>query len=625
MKNPIAHRIISYFKEWGLFALAGAFLLAVLLGTSLYFYQEIKRDLLTFVDKRLLVGAASIKYLLPPDFQDRSISPESISASEDSDNIRFLSEIVEKTGFQFLYTLIKKDNVFYITASSATQEELKKNEEVRYFTTFDEADERFHQAFAGSTPFSFTHHDRWGTFRAIAVPALSPKGRKYLLVAEDEISQINKLLQVKFIETFAFGLLVTCGALPLFFLLLRRVRRINDAQKKLEQQLLQVQKMEAIGTLAGGIAHDFNNILSGIIGYAELAQDEVPQHSLVGNHLDKVLLAGNRAKKLVTQILTFSRQSTSARKALRPKSIIKEAVKLLRSSIPSTITIVQSLDDDCGMIKADATQIHQIIMNLCTNAYHAMEDHGGVLTIGLTTVNLNKEDLVNESSLNLGEYVQLTVHDTGSGIDPQLQKLIFEPYFTTKQVGKGTGMGLAVVHGIVKNHQGFVRVNSSPSEGTTFAVYFPALPEEPQKELEPNLPIPTGNERVLFVDDEQLLADMGKQMLERLGYTVTAVAGSAEALALIQSRKAQFDLVITDQTMPVMTGIELAQEILAVYPEMPIILCTGYSSGVSREKVLSLGMKDFVLKPFVTRDIAFLIRKVLDAEKMGGEEAGGAV
>jgi len=391
-------------------------------------------------------------------------------------------------------------------------------------------------------------------------------------------------------------------------------------REKLHAQLQQAQKMEAIGTLAGGIAHDFNNILGAILGYSEMAQDQAPEGSTLSADLDNILLAGNRAKELVTQILAFSRKVKSKQKPLLPQPIIEEAIKLLRSSIPATISITHDFEDGYGMIKADPTQLHQVIMNLCTNAYQAMEERGGTLSIGLERTVLTEDDLQDESSLIPGPYAQLTVTDTGPGIDPVVQRQVFDPYFTTKEVGKGTGMGLAVVHGIVKNHGGMIRLDSKLGVGTSFNLFFPELSEVEKETKETILPIPTGNERILLIDDEASLADMGKQLLERLGYSVTATTNSIDALEMFKAQPDQFDLVVTDQTMPGMTGADLARAIFDIRQDMPIILCTGYSNTISEEKALYMGIRGFVMKPMLKKDIAPLIRRVLDGKKTDPEK-----
>lgn len=335
------------------------------------------------------------------------------------------------------------------------------------------------------------------------------------------------------------------------------------------------------------------------------------------NDIDCVVESSYRAKELVKQILAFSRQSETDEQVLKPTSIIKEAVKMLRASLPATITIQQDIDQDVGLIFADPIQIHQILTNLCTNAFHSMEEKGGTLTISLKNKELALADLVSESHVQPGLFVEISVGDTGPGISPQIIDKIFDPFFTTKEVGKGTGMGLAIIHGIAKKSAGFVSCQSSPDEGTKFHVYFPvhAATAAPIAETTSCEFIQTGFERILFIDDEEMLTEMGKTMLERLGYEVTAETNSLEALKIIQDQPHRFDLIITDQTMPGMTGSDLARRILQIRPEMPIILCTGFSNLISEEKARIYGIKGFAMKPLAKKDLAALIRKVLDEAK----------
>ncbi len=388
-------------------------------------------------------------------------------------------------------------------------------------------------------------------------------------------------------------------------------------RKRLEANLLQVQKMEAIGTLAGGIAHDFNNILMAILGYAELAREDSPADSMVRKYIDEVVTASHKAKDLVKQILAFSRQTEVEHIPLQPFVIIKEVFNMLRPSLPATIDIQQDIDPEVGLIFADPTQIHQIMVNLCTNAFHAMEEKGGILTISLKKKTLSRLDLANEPRVQPGDFVQLSISDTGAGIAPEIRKKIFDPYFTTKEVGKGTGLGLAIIHGIVKSYKGFVTFHSKPGEGTTFRVYLPVISDSTLQKVEmaPLDRTQLCNENILYIDDEKILAEMSKTMLERLGYRVTVETNSIEALRIIQSQPDLFDLVITDQTMPGMTGIDLARRILQIRPKLPIILCTGFSNLISEEKARMFGIKGFAMKPLAKKDIATLIRKVLKAEK----------
>jgi PAS domain S-box-containing protein len=385
-------------------------------------------------------------------------------------------------------------------------------------------------------------------------------------------------------------------------------------QEQLEQQLRQSQKMEAIGTLAGGIAHDFNNILTAIIGYTELARYEQSAESPIKTDLDEVLNACNRAKELVQQILTFGRKGDQQLKPLRIQLIIKEALKLLRASLPTTIKMTQNIDPDCEAVFADPTEIHQLLMNLCTNAYHAMRESGGLLSVSLYPVALRKEDLGHKIHLDAGLYLKLEINDTGTGMPEDVQNKIFDPYFTTKEKGEGTGLGLSVVHGIVTRLHGDISVHSEPGKGTTFIIYLPTVPPS-SADASPDLDsvnIPKGNERILLVDDDVTIAQLNSKTLAGLGYEVTSFTNSEDTLHEFQKRPDNFDLVITDMTMPDMTGAELAVQILKIKPGMPIILCTGYSEQINEEKAKSLGIRAFIMKPVKISKLTETIRKVLD-------------
>ncbi|MBW2020218.1 MAG: PAS domain S-box protein [Deltaproteobacteria bacterium] len=384
------------------------------------------------------------------------------------------------------------------------------------------------------------------------------------------------------------------------------------AQKRLETQLQHAQRMEAIGTLAGGIAHDFNNILSAIIGNAQLALDDLSGPSSVRYSFEQILEASYRATKLVKQILAFSRQHEHERRPVQLNSIVKETLKLLRASLPSTINIRQNIQSDAGVVFADPTQIHQVLMNLCTNAAHAMRENGGVLEVSLVNVDLDAEAVVGHPDLKPGPCLRLTVRDTGHGMDRAVMERIFDPYFTTKGKGEGTGLGLALVHGIVKSHGGAINVHSELGKGTTFHIFLPRLERDAIMEAEVLAPLPKGNERILFVDDEEVLVDVGERMLERLGYKVIASTNSIEALEIFHANPDKFDLVITDQTMPNMTGTELAKGLMRIRPDIPIILCTGFSETITAEKARAMGIREFVLKPIVIDKIAATIRNVLD-------------
>ena len=388
-----------------------------------------------------------------------------------------------------------------------------------------------------------------------------------------------------------------------------------QSNEKLETQLRQAQKMESIGTLAGGIAHDFNNILFPIFGYTEMAMIGMPEDSKARNYLLEVFRAANRAKDLIQQILTFSRQTEQERKPLRIQSIIKEALQLLRASIPSTIEIRQNIGKDCGPILADLTEIHQVMMNICTNAYQAMGEEGGVLEVNLREVEVDSNDLAFNRGLNHGTYLRLTVSDTGQGMECEVIERIFDPYFTTKSQGKGTGLGLAVVHGIVKSYEGHIIVHSEPDQGATFHVYFPRIDSCPvaTKNLF-NEPAPKGTEHILLVDDESQIIHMVQEMLERLGYQITARISSLDAFEMFCIQPDKFDLVITDQIMPEIMGTEFAQKLIGIRHDIPIILCTGTNDTITEKKARDIGIREYIMKPIVMSEIAKTIRRVLDHE-----------
>ena len=379
-----------------------------------------------------------------------------------------------------------------------------------------------------------------------------------------------------------------------------------------EMRIQQSQRMESIGTLAGGIAHDFNNILFPILGHTEMLLEDIPEDSPFQDSLKAIHTSALRAKDLVKQILTFSRQDSSELNLIKIQPIVKEALKLIRSTIPTTIEIKQDISPACGVIKADPTQIYQIVMNLATNAYHAMEEIGGELKVGLKQIELGTLDLINPD-MTPGQYACLTVVDTGMGMDKKLTQKIFDPFFTTKTIGKGTGMGLSVVHGIVTSMNGAIHVYSEPGKGTVFNVY---LPVEKSFSTEPitnsNVKFQTGTEQILLVDDEEAILSLEKQILERLGYQVTSRISSTEALEAFRAAPDKFDLVITDMAMPNMPGNKLSVELIKIRPDIPVLLCTGFSETMSEKKAASLGIKGFLLKPIVMKDLAQKIRDVLD-------------
>jgi len=389
-------------------------------------------------------------------------------------------------------------------------------------------------------------------------------------------------------------------------------KKAEEEQRKLEKLLYEAQKMESIGTLAGGIAHDFNNILSGIIGYAELAA-RTHDAAVRKKHLDKILATAERAKHLVTQILAFSRHVEHSKTQVDIKHIVKDALGLLRSTIPANIDIRRNMPDFPLVVYGDATQMHQVIMNICTNALHAMGQKGGVLEVNLTREDIAHEYLSETINLKPGVYVKLSIADTGQGIDPSIMNRLFDPFFTTKRIGEGTGLGLSVVYGIVKDHDGGINVSSVPGEGATFEVYLPYIEERaPTEKPSVDETPPGGTEHILFVDDEQALVDLARENLQDMGYRVSAFSDSRQALNTYLKNPNAFDLLITDMTMPYLSGSDLSEAILGIRPQQPIILYTGFSDYMDDEKAAQLGVKAFLLKPLNRRSLALAIRKVLD-------------
>ena len=392
-----------------------------------------------------------------------------------------------------------------------------------------------------------------------------------------------------------------------------RVKAEQD-KNRLQAQLQQSQKMEAIGTLAGGIAHDFNNLLGVIVGNNELAMEDIPDWNPARDNLEEIHNACLRARDVVKQILAFGRQTSQNMKPTELGPLIKESLKLLRSSFPTTIEIRQENACLSDIINADPTQINQVLLNLCTNASHAMEDEGGILEVRLENIVLEEADAVQYADMRAGNYARLTISDTGHGIEEEVIDRIFEPYFTTKELYKGTGMGLAVAHGIVKNHSGHINVSSKLGEGTTFQVYFPVIKEKIEPDIIPSEKLPTGTEQILFVDDEQSIVKVCEKMLKRLRYRIETSTNPIEALEFFRAAPDRYDLVITDMTMPNMTGDKLAQELMKVRPDIPIILFTGHSERITEEKAKGLGIKAFVMKPIIQTELVNIIRQVLDKE-----------
>ena len=390
------------------------------------------------------------------------------------------------------------------------------------------------------------------------------------------------------------------------------LRQAEQEKDRLQAQIQQAVKMQAVGTLAGGIAHEFNNLLGVIMGCAEMARDEVPADSFAKNQLDKVMKASFRVKDLVKQILTFSRQAQQKQIVANLCPLVKESVKLIQPSIPSSVEIETRIDSDCRNAKVDPTEIQQIVMNLCSNAVWAMKEKG-TITISMNEVSVTDNDVLISKGLSAGDYVKLSFADTGCGMDQQTVSQIFVPFFTTKEVGQGTGMGLAIIYGIIESYGGTITVESEVGKGTTFHLYFPVT-GEPAAEVQALVEeIPRGTERILLVDDEEIYASMEAEVIGRLGYDVCLKTSSIEALEAYKATPEGYDLIITDQIMPGLSGDELVKEIRAIRPAIPIILCTGYSTQMDEGKAKALGINGFAFKPMARKDIAKLIRKVLDA------------
>ncbi|MDM8537019.1 response regulator [Desulfobacterales bacterium HSG17] len=394
-------------------------------------------------------------------------------------------------------------------------------------------------------------------------------------------------------------------------------KQTEHKTKDLEKQLRHIQKMEAIATLSGGIAHDFNNILFPVIGYTEMALDTVPEKSETREYLNEILKGVLRARDLVTQILTFSSESEREQEPVNIAMLAKEVLKLLKSTLPSTIEIRQNMAVKTAFVKADPSQLHQVIMNLCTNAYHAMRETGGILEVCIENDDCaclpSDPAAIGEKLEHIIPCFKLIIRDTGHGMKPAVKERIFEPYFTTKKQGEGTGIGLSVVYGIIKNLGGYIKVDSQPGMGTEFQVHLPQFEKQiGQPESINACPPPKGNEKILIVDDEERIINMLTQMLEKLGYYITAFNSSTDALENFRMHPDKFDLVITDMTMPGMTGDQLAQKMIKIRKDIPVILCTGFSEMVSQEIADSIGIREYIMKPVSQVKLAESIRRVLD-------------
>ncbi|MBU1157486.1 MAG: PAS domain S-box protein [Proteobacteria bacterium] len=448
--------------------------------------------------------------------------------------------------------------------------------------------------------------DKIGTFQEI-LQTLNKVG----IAHHEDVAVQNKAGQTIYTDIYMADreILVQCNIRDI-----TERKQAAQEKEKLQKQLIQAQKMEAIGTLAGGIAHDFNNILSAVIGYTELAQMKLEADSEINDDLQEVLTAGVRAKDLVKQILAFSRQAQREQVPTQLGLIAQEALKLIRSSLPTTIDVRQNIQSQ-SVILSDPIQLHQIVMNLCTNAAYAMRGKDGILEIALTDVELDSDFCLSHPEIQPGAYQKLMVCDTGQGMTADVMNRIFDPFFTTKPKDEGTGLGLSVVHGIVKDLGGTITVYSEPDKGTTFNIYFPIIKGRAEKKPEKHTIIPTGTERILVVDDEKAIIDIIQKILTYLGYAVEARTSSLAALELFTATPDKFDLVITDMTMPQMTGDMLARELMKLRPDLPVILCTGFSENITKEQAETIGIKAFLLKPLLKEEMAHTIRKVLDEAK----------
>lgn len=422
---------------------------------------------------------------------------------------------------------------------------------------------------------------------------------------------------VKGLEAGAAGLLekpINKAALAVQVNMVLRIRALEKEKAELKKQLQRAQKMESIGTLAGGIAHEFNNVLFPIIGYTEMSMYDVPEDSKTRENLASVLKAADRAKDLIQQIQNFSTKAVQERRPLKIQYIVKETLKLLMASLPSTINVRHEIDNACGPVAADPSEIQQVLMNLCANAYQVMEEKGGELGITLREVDLVPGDLSSEIDLSPGDYLKLTVKDTGPGREHTEVKHVFNPQYHSNDRNQGAGMGMNVVHDIVRSYKGMTCVSSDPHQGTTIDVYLPLIDTQPNNipEISAETDIPHGNETILVVDDEEDVLEMMHLMLERLGYQVVSMSNGVSALDVFRKASNTFDLVITDQTMPQMTGMELIRELRLVRSDIPIMLCTGFNEKITEDNTRHLGVGALIGKPVRIAEIAEKIREVLN-------------
>lgn len=608
---------------------AAALYVAVVCGGSFWMYRHALHDAMRELDHRLLAGAASVRYVLADDFHDRAVQPHSVSSEEDERNIVELTRLAREGKFVYLYTAVYQAGRVFLTASSASEEELAAGEEVRYFTPYDEAAHLNEATFLATNPLFVSYTDRWGSFRAAFSPGVSPSGRRFIAGAEVDLQYEQALLHHKLLESVIFALVLLAGSWPFFHSYTRSMRRQAELvqatnerltremaeRKAMEKELIRAHNMEALGTLAGGVAHDFNNILAAILGHAELAQEAVGPDSPVADDLAEIRKAGDRAKGLTRQILTYARKSAGGEHTVQVCVVAREVANLIKAVLPSNIRLHLDLAS-AACVRADPVSLHQILMNLCTNAVHAMTPGGGQLSVSLSDVQMSESAPVMGVRLAPGTYVRMVVTDTGGGIPPEMLDSIFEPYFTTKGPGAGTGLGLAVVQGIVASQGGDIRVASTLGEGATFTVHLPVAAC--------TLPAPTaaaggedelrGTERILIVDDEPAVAQASCRLLERLGYSVRRCTCAVEALEAVRSAPHAVDLVVTDLTMPGLSGDQLAAALVGIRPDLPVILCSGLAQKVEH-LVTQVGVRQMLAKPFTGSELALAVRTVLGTSK----------
>ena len=595
------------------FALAVIFFIAAGVIFVILSYSIRQKEMFASIDRQLYIGATAIPHLLPGDFHDRAVNPDAISPAEDRTNITQLSHHAEKAGFAFLYTLLKTPDGFHITSSSASEEELEAGDEVRYFEAFPEAYPQFHSALEKNRPVSFTHTDRWGSFRATAIPLLTPSGRPYLAVAEYEISHVRSALRRATMRDLALCCLLLLAAVPMIWVVILRARRTAADRKKLLEESEKVSRLEALGRLAGGVAHDFNNLLTVMGGYVSLCKGRLANDHPILPWLDQIENAAERSAGLTRQLLAFARRQTAEPRVLQLNDAITDLKFLLGNLIGEDIELIWRTDADLWPVRIDPTQVEQIVTNLCVNARDAI---AGVGRITLETANaeLDEKYCAAHPGAEPGRYAMLTVSDTGCGMDRETIRHIFEPFFSTKEPGKGTGLGLATIHGIVKQNNGHISIYSEPGAGTTFRIYLPRFKGESEDAAPAMTTTPTqgGSETLMVVEDDESIRSLVHQVLESQGYTVFSAGSPHEALKITADLPGTIHLLVTDVIMPGMTGKDLAGRLAEIYPDMKCLYISGYTVDIiSRQGVLEEDVH-FIAKPFTIDVIERKVREVLD-------------